>query len=633
MENKQILDSWKEIAVYLNRSERCCRLWAKELGLPVHRLKESPRARVYAYKDEIDRWRAEIQHSDGAKKVDDRYGSAALFDGILHKMPSGESRASRRPAARQRLIYITTGAAVIMLAAAAMLLKPWRRSTASLTAANSVVVLPCKVYGAKDSEYLTEAIPGSLSTLLANVEGLDTRAPITNAEFERVQGDLGKVEALYRVRRFVQPFVTVESDQMMLNIQLLDSKTRRILWSKEYIGRRGNYLDLVHGTAEDLRQKLLPDSKPLASTSGLAANSEAELLLRTAKFYTNRYSQTQRQEDFDRAFSDLKRALDLDPKLADAAAGISWLYAYKELYVRDQAVQAEAEAWARRAIEIDPRCGRAWSALSFLESVLLRPDKFKSLDFALKAVQFAPRDPESFLALGNTLIPAALGLYTSLEAYRLNPLDLLNGQGVGFSLFFLGRSVEGLPYIDAILSVEPNYAGGLYAKILMLADLDRVAEAASLLPKVQRLMPGYLPPNLWLPLVLALQRGDSTETDRLLKEILNQINDPKAEANMIAGAPMQLLSFLVRHGRMEAALDMLKRNLEVGGYPLYDMLVLDPRLERLRRDARFKPILEKYRKNFVDSMKVLAQARSRGELPRYLDAPFVELLKKLDIKL
>ena len=63
------------------------------------------------------------------------------------------------------------------------------------------------------------------------------------------------------------------------------------------------------------------------------------------------------------------------------------------------------------------------------------------------------------------------------------------------------------------------------------------------------------------------------------------------------------------------------------------MLVLDPRLDPLRRDARFKPVLEEYRKNCVDDMKVLAQARSRGELPRYLEAPFVDLLKKLDIKL
>ena len=152
------------------------------------------------------------------------------------------------------------------------------------------------------------------------------RSPITNSEFESIRGDLGKAAALYQVQRFVQPSVTVESDQMTLNVQLLDSKTRRIMWSKEYPGRRSNYLELVHGTAEDLRQKLLPDSKPVSSVSGLAANSEAELLFRQAKYYSNQYNNLTRPADFDRAFSDLKRALELDPKLADAAAEIANLF-------------------------------------------------------------------------------------------------------------------------------------------------------------------------------------------------------------------------------------------------------------------------------------------------------------------
>jgi hypothetical protein len=97
---------------------------------------------------------------------------------------------------------------------------------------------------------------------------------------------------------------------------------------------------------------------------------------------------------------------------------------------------------------------------------------------------------------------------------------------------------------------------------------------------------------------------------------------------------MFLLSFLVRHHRMEAALEILERDLEVGmGGPFYDMLVLDPRLEPLRRDGRFKPILERYRNDCIEIMRILAQVRSRGELPRFLEDPFADLLKKLDIQL
>ena len=94
-----------------------------------------------------------------------------------------------------------------------------------------------------------------------------------------------------------------------------------------------------------------------------------------------------------------------------------------------------------------------------------------------------------------------------------------------------------------------------------------------------------------------------------------------------------ILPFLVRHGRMETALHMLSRYLEANYFPFYDALVLDPRLAPLWRDERFKPILEKFREDFVDIMRVLDQVRSRGELPSYLEAPFADLLKKLDIQL
>ncbi len=56
MEKKLILDSWKEIAAYLGRSVKTCRRWEHELSLPVHRLEDSPKARVFTYKDELDQW-------------------------------------------------------------------------------------------------------------------------------------------------------------------------------------------------------------------------------------------------------------------------------------------------------------------------------------------------------------------------------------------------------------------------------------------------------------------------------------------------------------------------------------------------------------------------------------------------
>jgi hypothetical protein len=51
------LDSWKEIANYVNRDVRTCIKWSKKLGLPVYRIdNKSSRSRVFAYASEIDQW-------------------------------------------------------------------------------------------------------------------------------------------------------------------------------------------------------------------------------------------------------------------------------------------------------------------------------------------------------------------------------------------------------------------------------------------------------------------------------------------------------------------------------------------------------------------------------------------------
>jgi tetratricopeptide (TPR) repeat protein len=51
------LESWKEIAAYLRRSERTVRRWEEKEGLPVHRLAHDKRGSVYAFTWELDEWR------------------------------------------------------------------------------------------------------------------------------------------------------------------------------------------------------------------------------------------------------------------------------------------------------------------------------------------------------------------------------------------------------------------------------------------------------------------------------------------------------------------------------------------------------------------------------------------------
>ncbi len=73
MDEGQVLESWKEIAAFLGRDVRTCTRWERELGLPIHRLEGSPKARVFAFRRELEAWLETKLHGHDGER-----GPAAL---------------------------------------------------------------------------------------------------------------------------------------------------------------------------------------------------------------------------------------------------------------------------------------------------------------------------------------------------------------------------------------------------------------------------------------------------------------------------------------------------------------------------------------------------------------------------
>jgi hypothetical protein len=95
------LVSWKEISAHLGIDERTCQRWEKKHGLPVRRIESAAKSRVFAYKTELDAWRARMSGPNGS-------------------IPESDSKAPQPPAAsrsRGKLPLWGIGALVILGAA------------------------------------------------------------------------------------------------------------------------------------------------------------------------------------------------------------------------------------------------------------------------------------------------------------------------------------------------------------------------------------------------------------------------------------------------------------------------------------------------------------------------------------
>lgn len=55
-DERPILNSWKEIALYMGRAVRTVQRWERECRLPVHRPRGKKRSAVFALAAEVDRW-------------------------------------------------------------------------------------------------------------------------------------------------------------------------------------------------------------------------------------------------------------------------------------------------------------------------------------------------------------------------------------------------------------------------------------------------------------------------------------------------------------------------------------------------------------------------------------------------
>ena len=62
------LDSWKEIALFLNRTVRTIQRWERTEGLPVHRHLHAKSSSVYAYMEEVVAWQSSRSPESPVKK-------------------------------------------------------------------------------------------------------------------------------------------------------------------------------------------------------------------------------------------------------------------------------------------------------------------------------------------------------------------------------------------------------------------------------------------------------------------------------------------------------------------------------------------------------------------------------------
>jgi tetratricopeptide (TPR) repeat protein len=614
MSAREVLQSWKEISAYLGRDVRTCRRWEEHLGLPVHRLNGSTKARVMAYKDEIERWLEIKLHEREIEKslLPPAPAAPARFLDVL--------RALRLPPSLQflRRWYVAAALTGVLVIGVLALRTIDRGGPRFVPSGNrpSLAVLPV-VNGTDDDglNYLCESIPDHvIRDLQKSAEhlkvfsfdvvadavrklGLEPGAPLTPDDLAAVGAKAGAGWLLVaHLGRF--------GSKLRLDYQLREANAGMPLLTDHVPGTEAEMPVLEDRVADGVRRAFgVPTSAGPAAL--MACSVQATRYYESARAIERQYALSLAPADLEKIIGLFGQAREADPGCALAYLGLGDAYQLRFVYEgRDPKALRLMNENYRRAYEISPdraetNVGVAWAA--FFEE-----DMDQAYAFLKKAVEL---DPSSLYVLtdAGSFLQSVGVLERSVEYFT----RVVKAGGATADVFLfrawsyeqMGFYESALADYDKMIELEPaDFRARCHrARVLML--MKRFDAAAAELAVAETFAPGN--PHVGaVRALLAAGRGDD-------KAALAAI------APSLAAGPSVRMTYYV--SRVYAALGMRKEAIDDIEY------AIGHAFEEAHDYAYFFPFLNNRRDHFLDRLR--GEARF-GELLRREEHKYAERLEK-----
>jgi TolB-like protein/Tfp pilus assembly protein PilF len=488
MTERRVLDNWKEIAAYLGRTGKTCRNWEKEYGLPVHRLDGSPRAHVFAYADELERWKAEMLREEqkhkgtahGLEWEKELLGQNKAGRLILRLLP----RFFRKPIVAIPAVIILTGSiATAILVVSGLLPGPIRfvkRSPVPQTV-KTIAVLPfADLSPGRDQEYLSDGISDTLINALNNIAGLRTSARTSVLRFKGSKDTPQEIGRKLNVEWILEGSVQVEKPRLRVLANLLRATDGTTVWTERYDRDAVDIFALEDEIALSVVKALQVKPPPKAGVQLIDRGTESpeahELLLRAQHYTTKGFV------FFERAIECLEQAIEKDPNFARAYSGLAaCTYALGcNGLTEPEKAYPKAKTAALKALEIDPSDSNALIILASIKMVYEWDFSGAEQDIR-KALRKDPAAPRLHLLYADLL--SALGRHEEAleEAKQASDSALphpstVNGQAM-FTLYRTRRYDLAVERLKKNLDLDPFYVATYVNLTTVYLAMGRYREA------------------------------------------------------------------------------------------------------------------------------------------------------------
>ena len=456
----------------------------------------------------------------------------------------------------------------------------------------SIIVLPFEdMSPGKDNEYFSDGLTEEIIADLSHIHDLLVISRSSAMTFKGTQKTIPEIAQAVNVRYVLEGSVRKAGNNLRITAQLIDSNNDAHLWAEKYSGTLDDVFDIQEKVSRSivagLKMKLAPAEQRKISEHPVANASAYDCYLR-AKHEIAKWT----EPALDRALHLLETALKLTGDNAALIGGLALVHiTYAAGAFRtDEETLEKAERYANKALRLDPKLAVGHCALAALAS--WRGDCRQLFIDAKRAVSLDPNDPLAvmYFAFG----AAYTGKSSTSRPFvkRLLQVDPLNAQIHVNSViqeYYGCRFEEALEASRTAFELDPESIMSRYLYAASLIFTGNFDEARRISEQWCEEMPGHP----WVELILGTlysARGMKAESQKILSEKTQHAMWGRDPAGILIVAEINALN-----GETEESLKWLEHAVDIGfiNYPLFSEL--DPLLENMRGEPRFKKLMERVR--------------------------------------
>jgi len=463
------------------------------------------------------------------------------------------------------------------------------RTEAATVSQKSIAVLPFdNLSRDPDNAYFCEGVQDEILTRLAKVADLKVISRTSTQHFKSTPDNLPQIAKQLGVAHILEGSVQKASDQVRVNVQLINALTDAHLWADTYDRKLTDIFavesEIAKTIAETLQARLTGSEKSLI-TKTPTVNPEAYELYLKGRFFWNKRTGA----DLLKSIDYFKQAVEKDQKYALAYAGLADAYVLLPPYGAASPSESfpQAEAAARKALELDDTLAEAHTSLG---QVLL----FYDLNFAgstrefERAIALDPNYATAHHWYGSGP-PLALGQFDRAitegkRAVELDPLSLICNADLSWTYFFARRYNEAEAQVRKTLEMDSRFYVAHYYLGEVLQFKGQLTEAIAEYKKAAE-----LDDDPFVLGLLAQAYAKLGQRDEALK-MLGQLQQ-LATRRYVTSYSFALVDIAL--GEKDKAIDWLERAYRDRAGPDIALIKVDPFLDPLRGHARFEALVQK----------------------------------------